>query len=127
MKINACYVYPVKGLTAQPAETLQVLTAAVQGVWWRPQAEPLADYAARFFQEVRSVSDKRDKEYASRILGAMYPRQLKPSNELIDRSEELMEELGDELVVLSRPPRETLGEAPRSRACREFAVAQESS
>ena len=24
MKINACYVYPVKGLTAQPAETLQL-------------------------------------------------------------------------------------------------------
>ncbi len=57
----------------------------------------------------------------------MYPGQITPSDELIDRSEELMEEFGNEPVVLSRPPRETLDEAPRSRACREFAVAQESS
>ena len=32
MKINACYVYPVKGLTAQPAETLQLEPGPI-GPW----------------------------------------------------------------------------------------------
>ena len=52
----------------------------------------------RFFDEVRSVFDKRDKEYASRFFGAMYPGQMAPSDQVIERSQALLEELGDELV-----------------------------
>ena len=92
--------------------------------WWKPQAELLDGYVDRFFDEVRSVFDRRDKEYASRFFGAMYPGQMAPSDQVIDRSEALLEELGDELVVLSRPLREALDEARRARACREFAASQ---
>ena len=104
--------------------SLQMLTASMHGFWWRPQAELLDGYVDRFFDEVRSVFDKRDKEYASRFFGAMYPGQMAPSDRVIERSETLLEELGDELVVLSRPLRESLDEAKRARACREFAMAQ---
>jgi len=41
-----------------------------------------------------------------------------------DESARLLEELGDELVILSRPLRESLDEAKRARACRSFAESQ---
>ena len=104
--------------------SLQMLTASMHDFWWKPQAELLDGYVDRFFDEVRSVFDRRDKEYASRFFGAMYPGQMAPSDQVIDRSEALLEELGDELLVLSRPLREALDEAKRSRACREFAASQ---
>ena len=102
--------------------SLQMLTASMHGFWWKPQAELLEGYTDRFFDEVRSMFDKRDKEYASRFFGAMYPGQMAPSDHLIERSEALLEELGDDLVILSRPLRESLDEAKRARACRAFAA-----
>ena len=74
--------------------SLQMLTASMHGFWWKPQAELLDGYTVRFFDEVRSVFDKRDKEYASRFFGAMYPGQMAPSDHVIARSEALLGELG---------------------------------
>ncbi len=104
--------------------SLQMLTAGMHGFWWKPQAQLLADYTDRFFAEIRSVFDQRDKEYASRYFSALYPGQMGPSDQVIERSEALLEELGDELVVLARPLREALDETKRARACREYALDQ---
>ena len=104
--------------------SLQMQTASMHGFWWKPQAGLLAGYTDRFFSEIRGVFDKKDKEYASRFFGALYPGQLEPSDEVIERSEALLEELGDELVVLSRPLREALDETKRARDCRAFAASQ---
>ena len=103
--------------------SLQMLTAHMHGFWWRPQEELLAPYIDRFFDEIEGVFAARDKEYASRFFGALYPGQMSPSAQVIDRSEALLAGLGDEQIVLARPLREALDEARRARACRAFAAA----
>ena len=102
--------------------SLQMLTASMHGFWWRPQADLLEGYSDRFFDEIRTVFEERDKEYASRFFSALYPAQMWPSDDVIDRSEALLAEVGDELVILSRPLREALDEARRAKACQEFAA-----
>ena len=104
--------------------SLQMLTASMHGFWWRPQAELLEAYTDRFFNEIRAVFDERDKEYASRYFSALYPAQMSPSDEVINRSETLLAEVGDDLVILTRPLREALDEARRARACQDFAATQ---
>ncbi len=104
--------------------SLQMLTASMHGFWWKPQADLLAPYVDRYFDEIRGVFDAKDKEYASRFFGALYPGQMEPSDYVIVRSESLLAELGDDQVVLARQLREAVDEAKRARACRQFAAAQ---
>ena len=99
-----------------------MLTASMHGFWWKPQSDLLDGYTDRFFDEIRSVFEKRDKEYASRYFAALYPGQMAPSAHVIERSESLLAELGDDLIILTRPLRESLDEAKRARACQEFAA-----
>ncbi len=104
--------------------SLQMLTASMHGFWWKPQAELLAPYIDRFFDEIAGVFERMDKEYASRFFGALYPAQLEPSERIIERSQALLDELGAEHVVLARQLREAVDEAARARSCRAFAAAQ---
>ena len=104
--------------------SLQMLTASMHGFWWKPQAELLAPYIDRFFDEIEDVFEKKDKEYASRFFGALYPGQMEPSDQIIDRSEGILQGLGPEQPVLARQLREAVDEAKRARACREFASSQ---
>ncbi len=106
----------------EDAETsLQMLTASMHGFWWKPQAELLAPYVNRFFDEIQTVFNRKDKEYASRFFGALYPGQMEPSDQIIERSQALLDELDAEQTVLARQLREAVDEATRARACRVFA------
>ena len=104
--------------------SLQMLTASMHGFWWKPQAELLAPYIDRFFDDIEDVFADKDKEYASRFFGALYPAQMDASDHVIERSESVLDELGADQPVLARQLREAVDEAKRSRACQEFAVAQ---
>ena len=104
--------------------SLQMQTASMHGFWWRPQAELLAPYIDRFFDEIEGVFTKKDKEYASRFFGALYPAQVDPSDQVIERSEAILGRLGADQPVLARQLREAVDEAKRARACQKFAAAQ---
>jgi len=104
--------------------SLQMLTASMHGFWWKPQAELLAPYIDRFFDDIKGVFTKKDKEYASRFFGALYPAQMDTSEHVIERSESLLAGLGPDQPVLARQLREAVDEAKRARACQEFAASQ---
>ena len=104
--------------------SLQMLTASMHGFWWKPQADLLDTYTDRFFDEIRGIFERKDKEYASRLFAALYPGQMAPSEHVIQRSQSLLDELGDDLVVLARPLREALDETRRASACQAFAASQ---
>ena len=103
--------------------SLHILSAAMHGFWWRPQDDLLAPYVGRFFDEVRGVFAERDKEYATRWFGALYPGHL-PSEEVVERSDALLSELGSDDQVLARSLRESLDEVRRARACQNLPAAQ---
>ncbi|MCY3568461.1 MAG: ERAP1-like C-terminal domain-containing protein, partial [Chloroflexi bacterium] len=104
--------------------SLQMLTASMHGFWWKPQAELLAPYIDRFFDDIEDVFADKDKEYASRFFGALYPAQMDASDHVIERSESVLDELGADQPVLARQLREAVDEARRARACQEFAASQ---
>ena len=79
-------------------------------------------YIDRFFSEVRDVFAERDKEFATRFFGALYPGHI-VTDDLVQRSEALLNSLGADDVLLGRPLREALDELKRARACRGFAQA----
>lgn len=106
------------------AASLQMLTASMHGFWWKPQAELLASYVDRFFDEIVSLYAARDKEYASRYFGAMNPARMEPSPHVIERSQSLLDSLGEDHMVLARQLRESIDEARRAQACRAYAVRQ---
>jgi len=101
--------------------SLHILSAAMHGFWWKPQEALLAPYVGRFFDEVRDVFNERDKEYATRWFGALYPGHI-PTDEVVERSAALLDELGEADQVLRRSLREALDELHRARACQAFAA-----
>ena len=101
--------------------SLHILSAAMHGFWWKPQDALLAPYVGRFFDEVRDVFNERDKEYATRWFGALYPGHI-PSGEVAERSAALLAELGGADLLLRRNLREALDELRRARACQAFAA-----
>ena len=93
----------------------------MHGFWWKPQDALLAPYVGRFFDEVRDVFNERDKEYATRWFGVLYPGHI-PSGEVAERSAALLAELGGADLLLRRNLREALDELRRARACQAFAA-----
>ena len=93
----------------------------MHGFWWKPQDALLQPYVGRFFEEVRGVFTERDKEYATRWFGALYPGHV-AIDEVVDRSASLLEQLGDGDLLLARNLREALDELRRARACQAFAA-----
>ncbi len=101
--------------------SLHILGAAMHGFWWKPQDALLQPYVGRFFEEVRGVFAERDKEYATRWFGALYPGHV-AIDEVVNRSANLLEQLGDGDLLLARNLREALDELRRARACQAFAA-----
>lgn len=101
--------------------SLHILSAAMHGFWWKPQEELLSPYVSCFFDDVRGVFSERDKEYATRWFGALYPGHL-PTDEVVNRSLALLTELSEVDQVLARNLREALDEVQRARACQAFAA-----
>ena len=111
-----------RGFREDEQASLHILGSRMRGFWWKPQEALLAPYIDRFFDEVRDVFAERDKEFAVRFFGALYPGHI-VTDDMVQRSEALLEALGPEDVLLGRPLRESLDELKRARACRGAAQA----
>ena len=111
-----------RGFRGDEQASLHILGSRMRGFWWKPQEALLAPYIDRFFDEVRDVFAERDKEFAVRFFGALYPGHI-VTDDMVQRSEALLEALGPEDVLLGRPLRESLDELKRARACRGSAQA----
>ena len=111
-----------RGFREDEEASLHILGSRMRGFWWKPQEALLEPYIDRFFSEVRDVFAERDKEFATRFFGALYPGHI-VTDDLVQRSEALLNSLGADDVLLGRPLREALDELKRARACRGFAQA----
>ena len=109
-----------RGFREDEEASLHILSSRMHGFWWKPQEALLAPYINRFFDEVRDVFAERDKEFATRFFGALYPGHI-VTDDLMQRSRALLDSLGADDVLLGRPLREALDELERARACRGFA------
>ena len=101
--------------------SLHILTASMAGFWWLHQGELLAPYVGDFFGSIEDLFATRDKEFATRYFGTLYPSHL-PTEEVIGRSRELIGALGEDDKVLARNLREALDELQRAKACRDYAA-----
>jgi aminopeptidase N len=94
--------------------------AAMQGFFWIHQADLLAPYAGRFFDEVRGVFEKRDHPFARSYMLTMFPG-YRSERRVLDRSHELLASLNGSLPTLSRQLAESADELARQIRVREFA------
>ena len=109
-----------RGFREDEQASLHILGSRMRGFWWKPQDTLLAPYVDRFFSEIRDVFAERDKEFATRFFGALYPGHI-VTDDLVQRSQALLDSLDADDVLLGRPLREALDELKRARACRGFA------
>jgi aminopeptidase N len=94
--------------------------AAMQGFFWTHQAELLAPYSERFFDEVRNVFETRDHPFARSYMLTMYPG-YRSERHVLDRSQALLAGLNGNLPTLSRQLAEAADELARQIRVREFA------
>ncbi len=102
--------------------SLYLTGAAMSGFNWSHQRELLEPYVERFFAEAPGVFRREEKEFMSDYFGALFPA-YRVDQAVLDRSEQLLAEAGDELPVLARMLREANDELGRSIRCRAFARA----
>jgi aminopeptidase N len=100
--------------------SFHVTRAAMQGFWWIHQAELLAPYAGRFFDQVRAIFEKRDHPFARAYMLTMYPS-YRSEAEVLDRSNSLLSSLNGDLPTLSRQLAEAADELSRAIRVRERA------
>ena len=104
--------------------SLHVIRSAMGGfwanrAWWLSQPDLTREYVTRFFAEVRSTFETRDKDFAATFFNHLYPSQL-PTEDTISRTQAVLDSLTDAEQLPRRSLREALDEARRAKACREF-------
>jgi aminopeptidase N len=95
--------------------------AAMQGFFWRHQADLVEPYVPRFFEQVRDVFATRDHPFARSYLAAMYPA-YRADSAVLDRSRRLLAELDGSLPTLTRQLTEAAEELERAIAVRAAAA-----
>jgi aminopeptidase N len=100
--------------------SLYLTAAAMNGFNWYRQRELLEPYVEEFFRRVPEVFRTRDKEFYSDYFGALFPS-YRVERGILERSQALLAEVGDELPALARMLREANDDLERSIKCREFA------
>ena len=106
--------------------SLHSIRAAMGGFWanrpwWLDQPELAREYVTRFFAELRTVFETRDKDFATTFFNQLYPAHL-PTEDTISRTQAVLQSLTEGEVLLRRSLREALDETERAKACREFAA-----
>jgi aminopeptidase N len=100
--------------------SLYLTAAAMAGFNWTDQRSILEPYVERFFVTVPDIFRTRDKEFASDYFTALFPG-YRVEQALLDRSERLLGEAGNELPNLARMLREANDDLARAIRCRAFA------
>jgi aminopeptidase N len=91
------------------------------GFYWTVQRDILQPYTEQFFQRVPSVFETRENEFARSYFSALFPDYL-VDPAVLDRSEQLLNEVGDRQPMLARMLREANDDLARAIACRRFAA-----
>jgi aminopeptidase N len=95
--------------------------AAMRGFRHAHQAEILAPYADRFFEELPRIARERDHPYLRSYVTALFPT-ARPSPELVERARSLADAEGDRLPSLRRLLLEEADDMERAVVCRAFAA-----
>ena len=101
--------------------SLHMVGAAMDGFLWTHQADLLDPYVGRFLDEVPGIFQSRDKDFANRYFGALFPH-YRPDDTVIARTTALLASLDDTDPSLQRKLLEALDDLKRARACRAFAA-----
>ena len=101
--------------------SLHMVSAAMDGFLWAHQADLLEPYVERFLDEVPGIFQSRDKDFANRYFGALFPY-YRPDDTVIARTTALLGMLDDADPSLQRKLLEALDDLKRAHACRAFAA-----
>jgi aminopeptidase N len=100
--------------------SMHLLRAAMHGFFWTHQQALLEPYIGRYFEQVRSIFQDRDKDFALAYFHALYPFHW-PTEEVVVRNQALIDVLDPDEVFLRRNLREAQNELQRTLACRAYA------
>lgn len=101
--------------------TLKMTEAAMSGFNWPRQRDLLAPYVERFFERAPDIFRSRDNEFYVSYFANLFPA-YRVERDVLDRSRQLLDEIGDELPPLARMLREANDDLERAVRCREFAA-----
>ena len=94
--------------------------AAMSGFNWTHQRELLAPYVELFFDQVSTVFQERDREFATVFYSGLYPAYL-VDQDTLNRSRALLNTTHDDQTVLQRMLRESIDALERAIKCRRYA------
>ena len=101
--------------------SLHLTRAAMGGFQWSVQRPLIEPYVERFFQGVSDVFEKRENEFARTYFAGMFPG-YRVEESTLERSQKLLDEIGDRSPLLARSLREANDDLARAIACRTFAA-----
>ena len=101
--------------------SLHLTASAMSGFHWSAQRDLLEPYTERYFERLPEIFRERENEFASSYYGALWPG-YRVERSLLERSERLLDEIGDELPLLRRSLRESNDDLLRAMRCREYAT-----
>ena len=101
--------------------SLHLTGAAMSGFHWWVQADLLAPYVDRYFEQLPTVFEQRDNEFAQRFFGNLFPGYLVQQSTL-DRAQALLDAHGERIPTLRRQLMEAIDDLQRAIRCREFAA-----
>ncbi len=101
--------------------SLHLTAAAMSGFHWNVQRELLDPWAWEFFKRAPEVFAERQNEFTRAWFANLFPH-FRIEHAVLDRSRELIEEIGDGLPLLARSLREANDDLERAIRCREFAA-----
>ncbi|MBI2760609.1 MAG: aminopeptidase N [Chloroflexi bacterium] len=100
--------------------SLHLTAAAMSGFNSYAQRPMLMPFLERFFARVTEVFETRDKEFTSSYFNNLFPG-FRTEQAVLDRSEQLLAEVGDRLPLLTRMLREANDDLSRALKCRAYA------
>ncbi|MDA0350637.1 MAG: aminopeptidase N [Chloroflexi bacterium] len=100
--------------------SLHLTGAAMGGFQWWVQRDLLEPYVERFFEVITNVFETSENEPASLFFGRLFPSAVDPA--ILERSQALLDSLGDRLPLLQRKLREANDDLERAIKCRAFAA-----
>ncbi|HEY4669302.1 MAG TPA: aminopeptidase N, partial [Tepidiformaceae bacterium] len=101
--------------------SLKLTTAAMSGFNWQHQRDILEPYVERFFAGVVDVfRSSEDKEFQSDYFASLFPG-YRVETSILERSQQVLATVPDELPLLRRMLREANDDLARAIRCRAFA------
>ena len=101
--------------------SLHLTAAAMSGFHWNVQRELLDPWVWEFFERAPEVFAERQNEFTRAWFANLFPN-FRIERAVLDRSRELIGEIGDGLPLLARSLREANDDLERAIRCREFAA-----